>query len=101
MDKTINKIPSFASVRRHAHESLNRESKLLVNSLAILRAYKTAYLRHQLPADFYNACQYGPIPRDAWLLHNAEYMTEQIAAELSRRKFEYCIWIDLPRQKAC
>lgn len=101
MDKSIVKIPSFAAVRRHVYEAIKtRDSEKLVYSLAVLGAYKTAYLRNLLPGDFYNACSYGPIPRDPWLLHNAEYAIEELEKELQARNFDYCIWVEIPLKKA-
>ena len=75
--------------------------KQLVNILASLVAYKTAYSRNILPGSYYNQSAYGCIPRNAWLLHNAEYTIKEIQQELNSRQFtDYGIFIELSQEVA-
>ncbi len=97
MMKTITKIPSFSTVRKHTTiiPKMYTE-KQLINSLASLIAFKTAYRRNLLPTSFYNTCAYGPIPRDPWLLKNAEQTITEIEQELSNRHFtDWSIFIEI------
>jgi hypothetical protein len=96
LNKTITKLPSFQTIKKHSLICPSKcKSEKLVNSLAVLLAYKSAYLRGMLPNEHYNRCEYGRIPRDPWLHQNSEYAINEITKELQKRNFSYTIFVEL------